>query len=360
MTTAVWYPTYAKPAPYTYPEHTPVQAVSTVHAPKTSLALDADPATRDGPFPFILFAHGGFGCATNSAFFTEYLARQGFIVAAPDFEDTIPPDFTRQVAFSRLGEGNVLHPLLMLRLIGKFVKALNADRAKCLWYATKFRLQPAQFIIKQVLKENNDTRSPLHGLIDKKAVGMMGHSLGGLTTVGLIGPNPDTHERRIKAALIFSAPVYPFEKDLGRVHIPLMSMYGDNDPNALGPDYPRSLLYGGIRAPRFQMILKDANHFTFSNPPCDDLSKERATNHQVKVIQDYGAAFFDRYLKGNRSAEAVLTQTDPALVHYKCELTPGSEHTWGQPPPPKGDGSAGGIREEVRKRMRAPRRHSRQ
>jgi len=348
MTTAVWYPTRDEPTLHTYPDRAQPKNPRNPWSLRSQLAVDAKPA-EGGPFPLVLFCHGGFGCALNSAFFTEYLASHGFVVVAPDFEDTIPPDFTRQLAFSRLGDGNVAPPLLVLRALKKFLDVLNGDREQCLSYMTKFRWQPARFLTDQMLAANREEGCPFRGLIDENSVGIMGHSLGGLTSLGVIGTRPELHDKRIKAALIFSAPVYPVEEGIGKIAMPVMVMYGDNDPNALGPQYPRRLLYERGRAPRFCMVLKNATHFAFGNTRCRDLSALRGSSPQARVIEDYGTAFFRRYLKDDREAEALLSRTDGALARYRMEMEPGREGAWGNEPTPRKGAGPGGIREEIGK-----------
>ena len=46
-----------------------------------------DVSVKNGLFPLIIFSHGAFMCGTQSLFFTEHLASEGFIVAAPDYPD---------------------------------------------------------------------------------------------------------------------------------------------------------------------------------------------------------------------------------------------------------------------------------
>ncbi|MDI6740124.1 MAG: bifunctional oligoribonuclease/PAP phosphatase NrnA, partial [Candidatus Edwardsbacteria bacterium] len=43
---------------------------------------------------------------------------------------------------------------------------------------------------------------------------------------------------RIKGALVFSAPSFPFEESLGGIDIPIMLMAGENDPAAVHPELP--------------------------------------------------------------------------------------------------------------------------
>ncbi len=48
-------------------------------------AYRAAPASGDGPFPLVLFAHGSASFRTQSTFLTTHLATWGFVVVAPDY-----------------------------------------------------------------------------------------------------------------------------------------------------------------------------------------------------------------------------------------------------------------------------------
>ena len=48
-----------------------------------TLAKDGTPLGTSSPFPLVVFAHGLTGCGTQSIFFTETLARHGYVVVAP-------------------------------------------------------------------------------------------------------------------------------------------------------------------------------------------------------------------------------------------------------------------------------------
>jgi dienelactone hydrolase len=56
-----------------------------------TLATDAYtgvPISSGGPFPVVLFAHGGGGYPEQSSFLTDHLATWGFVVVAPDVKDS--------------------------------------------------------------------------------------------------------------------------------------------------------------------------------------------------------------------------------------------------------------------------------
>ncbi|MBM3862157.1 MAG: hypothetical protein FJ395_21230, partial [Verrucomicrobia bacterium] len=207
MAVAVWYPTETPPQPFTY------RAEENV---KSRLATNAPVALKSGPYPLVVFAHGAYGSGYNSAFFTEYLASHGYIVVAPDYDDMIPPGYTRQIAFSRIKGGNTGHQIRVVTIAGLFVADMNRSRDKFFTYLAEHRLPQTSFVVDEMLRLNKTHGSPLHGAINEHAIGICGHSLGGATTLGKIGGHPDPRfkDERLKAALIFSAPAYPWENTL--------------------------------------------------------------------------------------------------------------------------------------------------
>src|SRR5207245_1241358 len=72
LSVGVWYPTADRENDYTYAKDV-----------KGRARKDGAVAACTG-VPLVVFSHGFGGCGTQSVFFTEELARHGYIVAAPD------------------------------------------------------------------------------------------------------------------------------------------------------------------------------------------------------------------------------------------------------------------------------------
>jgi len=344
LTVAVWYPTRAEPRPFTYGEVTSF---------RSRLALNSAVAASGAPYPLVVFAHGAYGSGYNSAYFMEYLASHGYVTVAADYKDKAPPDYTQQVAFSRIRGGNTANPLIILALAREFVDQMNQAPGDFLRYLAAHRLPVTSFIVDRMVELNREAGSFLQGTIRENAIGMCGHSLGGATVLGKIGAPPDQKSKddRIRAALVFSAPAYPFATTLARVHVPVMLMVGDDDSPALGPDLPRRTIYNRVNPPRYYLVLKDATHFAFGNRGCGRRPFYRAVNEnaQANAICRYGLAFLDKHLRKDPFADAQLKRSDPAWAYYVREEEPGQPHEWGKEPPP-GDGGPGGIRKKFRRR----------
>lgn len=237
----------------------------------------------------------------------------------------------------------------VLRVAGQFVKDMNNDRDFFLSYLAEHRFRHTSFVIDKMTGLNRDKNSIFYQTIKEDAIGVCGHSEGGLTILGKIGAHPDKQfkDNRIKAALVFSAPSYPFEESVNNIDVPIMLMTGDNDTPAVHPELPRRIIYDKAKFPKFYLVLKNANHFAFGNKGCGQLLLYQAVedNPQINAICRYGSTFFEKYLRGNLSAGQQLDKTDPAWVYYIKEETKGESLEWGKEPPP-GEGGLGGIKKE--------------
>ena len=336
ITSAIWYPTQESPDRYTY------------HLSKdyeSSVALNAPHIARGGPYPLVLYAHGGFSCGYGAAYFSEYLAKHGYIVVGPDFVDTKPPDYTEPLAFATIKQGKISRPLAVLKLAKQWLEDMNADRVFFLSYLEKHRFNHVSHIIDKMLKLNQNPDSIFYQTIRTDAIGMFGHSEGGITLLGKIGAHPDPKfkDTRIRAGLVFSASPYPFEKTLQHIDIPMMLMIGDHDKPGVGTNLTRRMIYDEVHAPKYYLVLKDANHFAFGNSssPLDQSTKN---DPKASAICRYGLAFFDSYLLKDPKAKGELGQSDPAWAYYVKESAPGKVVEWGQePPPPSSEERFGGL-----------------
>jgi predicted dienelactone hydrolase len=328
---AVWYPSHAAEADFAYPGHTIGRA-----APSSCLASDAPPAGNGAPFPLIVQAHGLYGGAVSMAYCAEYLARHGYVVVATDYQDTLAPDLKRQMAAQRLGPGEVFASGMdFARGAAQWLRYITPRQDELLRYMEHVRLRPTHEILDYVLKQSGAAGSPLAGLIDEQRIGMMGHSLGGLTTLGLIGgdPSPAMRDARIKAAAFLSAPVSLWRTNVERLGIPIMNMHGDNDPASLGAPDDRSALYDLAPPPKYYLILEHANHMSFANPMRVNLADCWQADGPPRVIVSFVSAFFDAQLRPSTEAAARLKNPTSGLVYYAYTLPGAGEKKWGTLPP---------------------------
>lgn len=164
----VWYPVDpadaegSTPATYDFPG-----------IPVPSGAIDGAPVA-EGDFPLVVYSHGNGGLRYVSAFLTEHLASHGFVVMAPDHV------------------GNTA--------IDTFTGA-SEDR-------TQVALdRPVD--VSAVIDAALDGASGLEDVtptIDAEAVGVIGHSFGGFTTLAVASGFGDTPADDRVAALVAMAP----------------------------------------------------------------------------------------------------------------------------------------------------------
>jgi len=243
--TAIYYPTTGPPTD----KPTPGAPFNTAH----------------GPYPLILFSHGVLARGIfYSAVLTKW-ASAGYIVVAPDYplSNTNAPggvDFGRGVAD---------------------VKNQPAD---------------ASFVISQVLKLDK-TNKLVGGTVDQQHLGAAGHSLGAITTYGLVY-SACCRDKRIDAAVEMSgipAVVEPTANYFHGVKTPLFGLHGSADPivpyqadvdgfaNASPPKYFLTFLGGG----HIQPFLG-------------------GTDPEAVALQKTTVDFWDRYLKGDTAALAQM------------------------------------------------------
>jgi len=181
---ALWYPARSAGQPTSYP-----LPGGTMHAGATR---DAAPA--EGPFPLVIFSHGGGACATSGAVFAEELAADGFVVAAPDHDDefiacrsdgSLPPDSRRTVEWFR------------------WAASVSAGRCK-----TKFEHRPRDVAatIDAVLAAGRAAEGDLRGLVDPNRIGATGVSFGAWTTLVVGGAIPAYRDERLRAVAPIAGP----------------------------------------------------------------------------------------------------------------------------------------------------------
>jgi len=258
------------------------------------------------PYPLIVFSHGYTGVRRQSVSYTTHLASHGYIVISPDYplSNGLAPGGPRT--------GDVLN-------------------------------QPGDvsFLIDSFLGFADEPGNQFEGAIDETAIGLTGHSLGGLTTIlATFGPLADP---RVKAAVAL-APVSCLvgSQNYEDSHTPLLVISGSDD-QVVAFESARQA-YDAANPPKYLLTLLGGNHMRFADadmgdpPPGTLASSGGATFVQdgLRIIQATGAdltacpeaeshpqtlagdrqreltrlfatAFFDYYLKGDEGTSRVLT-----------------------------------------------------
>jgi dienelactone hydrolase len=194
--------------------------------------------TEGGPYPLLVLSHGATGDPDEYAEQIPQWAADGFVIAAPEFPLT------------------------------------NRDVPSAMSNLSDWVNQPGDvsFVIDEVLAASDDPESPLEGIVDREAIGVVGHSLGGATTYG-VAFNTGTRDERIDSVTIFAGltldvPDGEYVFDTG---LPLLILHGDAD------DIPMDLsraAYEQAVAPKWFVTLHGAEHrlaFTDEPSPHDEL-----------------------------------------------------------------------------------------
>jgi dienelactone hydrolase len=284
---AVWYPTFDAESTLQHFRDLAGAAAST-----------GTPATC-GRFPLVVFSHGFGGCGTQSIFFTEALARQGYVVAAPDHQDAV-------CSVDGKGSLRLIKPDESFSRPQEWSEATHLRRGTDLRRATQWVLTSAEF----------------GDQIDPEQIGVVGHSLGGYTALGLAGGWSSWKDDRLKAALLFAPYAAPFvvQRRLGSVNVPVMYQAADRDllttASSVRAAYARS------NSPKYYAQLRGGTHFEWTNLLCIGTSTTSQClkgRPNARLINTYGIAFLNSYLK--RQTEA-LQRLDGAGLDQYIQETP--------------------------------------
>lgn len=217
---------------------------------------DAPAATKDGPYPLIVFAHGLGASAQAYEGLLAQWASAGYIVAAPAFPNT------------------------------------NANAADGI-DPGDFANQPADVsaVITAILRASKRAEAPLAGLVQRDGIGIAGHSLGGITALG-VAANSCCRDQRVKAAVVMSGDPLRFPK--GRFNYakapPILMVHGTDDKLVT---YEASVdVFNRAEAPKGVLTIKKGDHGAPMNP----------TGPAFDEVVAVTTTFFDAYLKEDPAA----------------------------------------------------------
>jgi len=272
-------------------------------------ATEVRNATLDlsqAPYPLIVFSHGYTAVRRQAVYYTTHLASHGYIVISPDYP------LSNGMAPGGPRSGDVLN-------------------------------QPGDvsFLIDSFLAFSEDPGNTFEGAIDETAIGLTGHSLGGLTTIlTTFGPLADP---RVKAAAPLSAPACLVGAETYEGSDTPVLVIGGTDDQVVSFDSIRQT-YDAASPPKYLLALVGGNHLRFGDGDMEDpdpgalqsVGGETFLQDSLRVMQATGAdpttcpeaeisdqdldadrlheltclfatAFFNHYLKGDEGAASVLT-----------------------------------------------------
>lgn len=151
-------------------------------------------------------------------------------------------------------------------------------------------------------------QSPVRSAIDASRAGVIGHSLGAITTLGLQAVEP-----RLKAAVAagpISEQSAPFDQNL----CPVMIQTGDHD----GPVAPLPFVNPAVVRPVYEKLTGDrafivaeaSSHAQWTNYPLLPTAE-----WGFEIASTYSIAWMDRYLRHDPAAITVLRSAQPHLSY---------------------------------------------
>jgi hypothetical protein len=267
---AVWYPASEPEQPFAYSRSGDMGRV----------AADSPPLGGCPPIPLVLFSHEFGGCALQSIFITEELARHGYVVAAPDHRD----------AGCAIGSDDL--------------EPLRTDK----WF-----LAPQLWSDESAVDRPHDLRDVMHlvaqdpalaPIVDASNVGAVGHSLGSYTVIGMAGGWQSWKTPELKAVIALSPFVEPFVErgTLSRLGVPVMyqTAWLAWDKRRLEIENQACEL---TSPPKYLVELKRVAQLDseWTNLLCLGQANVAAclqAQPNAAVIDRYVIAFLDRHLKG--------------------------------------------------------------
>jgi predicted dienelactone hydrolase len=276
LNVGVWYPSSDREARFEYTQNTP------------GTVAHNGAVTRCSRFPLVVFSHGFGGCGIQSVFVTEELARRGYIVAAPDHADAL---------CSVTGTG-------MLRFIDTDQSFLKPET----WndQSQVDRRVDLERTITQMQQSAEFGAALMSG-----RVGAVGHSLGGYAVVGMAGGWDSWTDSRINAVLALSPFVAPFllRNRLGSIHVPVMYQGAQFDVGITPSLRGDHGAFAASNRPKYYVELLLGNHFIWTNLECGSKTASDCVRSDMtaRLIDDYGIAFLDRYLKNDPDPLSRLT-----------------------------------------------------
>lgn len=218
--------------------------------------------------PVLIFSHALYMCPTQSRYLTSALADAGYLVVAPRHRDS-SCSFSMSLSFARM-----------------------SGKPSPLWSDSDYRDRADN--IRDVVEGLRLDMRYLH-IADPAQLGLIGHSLGGYTVLGLAGAWPSWRLPGVRAVVALTPYTLPFQRSEGlrQLSVPTMYQVGELDPVFTVP--LEQFAYAQTSQPKYLVRIAWANHLAWT----DFGWFNRGT------IIDYTTAFLDHYVKGAPEGNAL-------------------------------------------------------
>lgn len=268
------------------------------------------PEHAEESFPLVIFSHGAFGYRmSNYSTFVE-LASNGYVVCSIDHpyhafitrqtdgkNILVDMDFLRTAMATEQGDidGEQLY---------------NLERG---WMA--LRTGDMQFVLDTILEKSGELSSPeVFRHIDRDAIGVLGHSMGGATAAAL-----GREQEEVDAVIVLDGTMmgetvayrdgreYYIDEQYPK---PILNVFNEEHGRqaaTLGASYPNSFMHA--RSPQsYQVVVEGTGHLNFTDLPLVSpfLGKLLGTGevdpaYAMEITNALVLNFFDRFLKNNHT-----------------------------------------------------------
>jgi predicted dienelactone hydrolase len=272
--------------------------ISHLRLVRTNSFVDAPLAGSVSGYPVLLFSHGWGGVRAQNTTQMEELASHGYVVAALDH--------TYGAAVTVFPGGRVALWNQEILPFGASTEAFDqaSNRLVGTWS------DDLRFVLDQVEAFNaGELPSPFFGQLDLEAVGVLGHSTGGGTTVEMCAK-----DERCKAGLAMDAWLEPVSSSVIATGLaqPFMFMLSEGWSQGGVSDRNGRLqeeVLAGLTDDGYLLTIAGTKHFDFSSFPLLSpltsvigLKGPIDGNRVVEIVNTYSLAYFNRYLKGQNSS----------------------------------------------------------
>lgn len=274
------------------------------------------PQAATGPRPVIVFSHGAGGSGEAFSELTTHWASYGYVVILPTHSDSIK----------------------LLQQKGEDLSWRKNDLKQLIRNVHPYeRLDDVRFILDSF--DTLEAQIPGlkdaagKGLLDRKRIGMAGHSAGALTTQmafgvkvrqQILGEPVGVGDPRFQAAIVISGQGLTkrmfTEKSWEDLRKPMLVITGSLDKSSLTAETPESRQQPFEFAPagdKYLIFIEGATHSSFAGKKTSALLGEKPTSDlgMITGVTASGTlAFWDAYLADNADAKAYL-QSDK-LVQF--------------------------------------------
>jgi alpha-beta hydrolase superfamily lysophospholipase len=259
------------------------------------------------PWPIVFFSPGSGMVPALYTTFCEELASHGFVVVALDH-----PYDDRAVLLS---DGRVVK---QAKQPDGGEELLRFERER-----VAVRTQDLRYALDQLTRmESGDIADPLRGHLDLSHVGVIGHSVGGMTAARFCQDDPRVGACGNLDGVVAAMPAYVepgsgIDRPFLFMQKPFAPMRGESRSAAeqrVGMLRAKSNpVFANVRSGRsYRVTVADATHESFSD--LEVLTKDSVRHQQqLALVRDYVRAFFDRNLKGVNQSLLDEEPGDPAI-----------------------------------------------